>query len=79
MPTFKPGATTSTDVGAALLVVGAGKGNVLLPAARHVDEALDGALSRHLAATKSLGSLSSFEGAEGQATVMPCFGRLPAE
>ncbi|MEX2588408.1 MAG: leucyl aminopeptidase [Actinomycetota bacterium] len=78
MPTFNPGAITSTDAEGDLLVVGAVKGNVLRPEAARVDRALDGELGRHLAATKSLGSFASFEGAEGQATVMPCFGRLPA-
>lgn len=77
MPSFEPGEGLSIDAEADLLVVGATKGNELSPAATRVDHALGGALATHLQATSSLGALASFEGAEGQATVLPTLGRLP--
>jgi leucyl aminopeptidase len=80
MPTFKPGNASPADIKADLLVVAATKDNQLTPVAAEVDEALDGALSKHLATNRSIGSgsLKLFAGEVGDATVFPTIGRLAA-
>ncbi|MDQ4148393.1 MAG: leucyl aminopeptidase [Actinomycetota bacterium] len=78
MPTFKPSDASPREVRADLLVVGVTRNNQLTGASAEVDAALDGALARHLASNRSLGSgsLKLFAGEVGDSTVIPTMGRL---